>query len=113
MSHRTKPVRPGKLDRLVTVWHATPAGRVPSILRTGLLPALSKGAREEVWLVTSSRRHWSLEHTKARHGVERVALVCLVVPRSWLVRRRRGLWTCARLISAACIVSVRHPAFAA
>jgi hypothetical protein len=35
------------------------------------------------------------------------------VPRAWLVRRRRGLWTCARPIGPDCIVSVRPAAFAA
>src|SRR5579884_3672246 len=96
-----------KSDRFVILWHATPDVRVRSILRAGLLPALSRCAREEVWLCCGSRRAWALAHTQERHGVEAVALVRVTVPRAWLVRRRRGLRTCARRIGPECIVSVR------
>ena len=113
MSHRTAPACPGKPGRLITLWHSTPCGRVRSILRGGLLPALSQCARAEVWLCSASRRPWSLAHTRERHGVEAVALVRVVVPRAWLVRRRRGLWTCTRPIGPERIVAIRPPVFAA
>jgi hypothetical protein len=103
--------RAAAVSAVVTLFHVTTARRVRSVLSLGLQPGFSQGSRHECWLVTSSRRAWAVQHVRARHRTEAVALVRVAVPRSWLVRRKRGLWTSSRPISPEMIQAVRPSAF--
>jgi hypothetical protein len=97
--------------REVVMWHATGQHRVASILNNGLMPELSQTARPEIWLFTRGRRDWGREHVRQRHGYTAVALVRVLVPRSWLKRRRKGLWSCERWIGPERILAVRPAPF--
>src|SRR5438105_192806 len=98
----------------VLLAHATPVGRLASIYRGGLNPAYSRGRLSAVWLHTPGRSAWATAHVAERHQVDpaRVVVLRVLVPRSWLRRNRRGVWTCNRIIPASCFVSVRPGAFA-
>jgi hypothetical protein len=84
------------------VRHATPRRNLRSILAKGLDPAYSQGARAEVWLHTPGNSTWAVPHVAQRHEVpaESVTVLEWDVPRSWLTRRRGGIWTCDRLVPA-------------
>jgi hypothetical protein len=86
--------------------HATPARNLDSIRRRGLLTAMSRGALPLIWLHAPGASLWAVPHVSRRHGVPAEAVVVLTVnvPRSWLRRNRRGLWTCDRDIPPARIV---------
>ena len=83
-----------------TYRHATLRQYLPSILAEGLNPACATGTQALVWLHTPSRTPWAITHTMQRHHVARseVVVVEVHVPRSWLRRAWRGLWTCPRVI---------------
>jgi hypothetical protein len=78
--------------------HATPARNVNGILQRGILCRKSQGRLKVVWLHSPSRSHWALLHTVGRHGgrVERVVILEIDVPRTWLRRSKAGLWYCVR-----------------
>jgi hypothetical protein len=67
---------------------------LPSIRRSGLLCAKSKGRLKAVWLHAPSRSAWAALHTVRRHGgrAEGVVILTVEVPRSRLRRSQRGLW---------------------
>jgi hypothetical protein len=92
--------------------HVSLRRNLPSIWRFGLSPAFARCGLPVVWLCAPSRREWALAHVAARHGVPVASLIVLrvSVPRSQLVRRRRFLWTCSRVVRS--IVSVSLPAAA-
>jgi hypothetical protein len=83
-----------------TYRHATLRQHLPSVLAEGLDPARATGTQALVWLHTPSRTPWAITHTMQRHQVARseIAVVEVHVPRSWLRRAWRGLWTCQRVI---------------
>jgi hypothetical protein len=74
--------------------HATLAGRLPRILRQGLLTAKSRGKLPAVWLCSRARMAWACLHVLRRHGglPQEVVVVEVTVPRAWLRRSRQGLW---------------------
>jgi hypothetical protein len=82
----------------VVLYHTAPASRLKSILHSGILPGLSRGARPEAWLHTPGRLGWALAHVRHRHGCVRVVSLRVMVPRAWLTRRRPGVWTTGRRI---------------
>ena len=92
--------------------HATPARNLDSIRRRGLLTAMSRGALPLIWLHAPGASLWAVPHVSRRHGVPAEAVVVLTVnvPRSWVRRNRRGLWTCDRDIPPARIVGALHHA---
>src|SRR5262245_27423279 len=90
----------------VVLYHTTPASRLPSILRDGILPACSRGARRESWYHTPGRLGWALEHVRERHGSERVVSLRVLVPRAWLTRRKAGVWTCNRRLTPAHVQAI-------
>ncbi len=100
--------------KLILLAHATPLSRLSSIYRWGLNPAFARGRLAVVWLHAPSRSSWAIPHVADRHNVPEgeVALIRVAVPRSWIRRNRRGVWTCDRIIPASCFVSVRPGAFA-
>lgn len=83
--------------------HATIRHHLPSILAEGLDPAHATGRQPLVWLYTPARTPWAVLHVMHRHGValEDVVLLDVQVPRHWLQRAERGLWTCGQVIAPA------------
>jgi hypothetical protein len=79
--------------------HATPAGNLSSILRSGLLTSYARGKLPVVWACAPSRSSWAVLHAIRRHGgrVETTVVLELDVPRSWLRRSaRKRVWYCPR-----------------
>src|SRR6516225_9381908 len=72
----------------VVLMHATLAGRLPRILRQGLLTAKSRGKLPAVWLCSRARMAWACLHVLRRHGglPQEVVVVEVTVPRAWLRR---------------------------
>ena len=83
--------------------HATVRHYLPSILAEGLDPAHATGRQRLVWLHTPARTPWAVLHVMHRHGVtlEDIVLLDVQVPRHWLQRTERGLWTCEQVIAPA------------
>ncbi len=100
--------------KLVLLAHATLLPRLASIYRWGINPAYARGRLPVVWLHSPGRSAWASAHVAERHSADpaSVVVVRVLVPRRWLVRRARGVWTCSRVIPASCFVSVRPGAFA-
>jgi len=90
----------------IVLYHSTPSRKVRSILMHGILPELSRGAQAVTWLHVPGRMEWALTHVAQRHGSEAVVSLRVLVPRAWLTRRRRGVWTCARAIPPGLIQAV-------
>jgi hypothetical protein len=89
--------------------------RLKSLLCFGLLPGMSRGAREEVWLHSRGRLGWARTHVAERHRVPvgQVVSLRVKVPRAWLVRRGKGLWTCDRVVPASMVQAVNISALVA
>ena len=79
-----------------------------------LLTSMSGGVFLLVWLHATSASRWAVPHVGRRHGVpvQDVALLEVDVPRTWLRRTKRGLWTCDRDTPAERIVFPRLTASA-
>ena len=77
------------------LYHATPKRNINSIHATGLDPNRSRGAKNEVWLHTASRREWAILHVSNKHkcDVTDVLIIAVDVPRTQIRRRWRGIWT--------------------
>ena len=86
----------------VALMHATLAGRLPSILRQGLLCAKSRGKLPAVWLCSKCRMAWACLHVLRRHGglPQEVVVVEVTVPRTWLRGSKQGLWYVRRDVGA-------------
>ena len=86
--------------------HATPSVNLSGIRAHGLLTIMSRGVLPLVWLHSAGASRWAVPHVGRRHGVpfSDVSLLEVDVPRSWLRRTKRGLWTCDRDIPAERIV---------
>jgi hypothetical protein len=93
----------------VIIQHATLKQHLASIEAEGLDPKRATGKQDLVWLHTPGRTMWAVLHTQKRHGVAlaEVLVLDLDVPRGWLRRAWRGLWTCDRVIPASAIRRVR------
>ena len=78
--------------------HITPTVNVPLILSRGLDPNASQCERPEIWLCTQSKSRWAVHHIKARHGKRHLAVIEVNVPRAWLTRRKKNVWTCDKPI---------------
>ena len=83
--------------------HATRRQYLASILAEGLDPARATATPLLLWLHTPERTPWAVLHVVRRHGVALadVILLDVQVPRQWLQRAERGLWTCDRVIAPA------------
>ncbi len=93
-------------------FHVTPSRNIPSIRDLGIDPYFSLGKRPECWFCSRSLIAWAVEHVAERHGVpvSAVSVLRVNVPRSQLVSRGRGKWTCAKEVRS--IISVLLPAAA-
>jgi hypothetical protein len=96
----------------IVLFHVSPARNLKSLSRFGVLPAFARSSLKAAWLVTRSRLGWAIAHVRERHNVSDVVIVRVLVPRSALVRRRRGVWSSASPILPSQIIAVRPPAFA-
>lgn len=83
---------------MTTLYHATRARNLQSILRNGLLCSRSKGARKAVWLAPARLKSWACLHVADRHGgrIEDVIVLEVKVPRSWTKGHKGGLLYCER-----------------
>src|SRR5262249_46893488 len=88
------------------VFHTTTLANVPSILRHGVRPEFSTGARRESWLTTAALRGWACAHVKRRHRTPHVVCLRLLVARDALTRRARGIRPTARPVPPSAILSV-------
>lgn len=86
------------------LYHTTPIANAGSITATGIDPAFSTGARKEVWLHCWSKLPWAIAHVAAKYQASRVNVYAVDVPRRELTRRKRGLWTCARVVPPSSLV---------
>ncbi len=93
--------------------HVSIRRNLSSIWRLGISPAFAQGARAECWFCSRSKRAWAIQHVAERHDVplSEVVVFRVNVPRSRLVSRRRGLWTCDTVVKS--ILSVAVPCAAA
>ncbi len=81
--------------------HTTPSVNLPSIEKRGIDPRFSYGRLIVVWLHEPLQTEWALAHCKERHqmaGVESLTTLSVDVPRSWLRLKKKGIWTCDRVI---------------
>jgi len=81
--------------------HATLHQHLASILATGLDPTHATAAPPLIWLHTPGQTPWAVLEVVERHGaaLTDVILLDVQVPRQWLQRAERGLWTCDRVIA--------------
>ncbi len=93
---------------LITLRHTTPRQNLSSISRTGLDTAYHQCPLPEIWLHSKSKSAWAILHTAKRHKVpaEDIAIITVRVPRRWLCRKWRGIWTVPHSIPPERIVSV-------
>lgn len=77
------------------LYHVTPAINIDGIMQHGINPAYSTGKRRVAWFHTQSRQAWALLHISRhqRHDVNKMLLLTVEIPRSYLTRRRFGIWT--------------------
>lgn len=72
-----------------------------SVIRSGLDPRYSRRPFKAVWLCTAHQLSNVFRHLMASHRLprERFRTFAVDVPRAWLRRRRRGIYTCTRKIN--------------
>lgn len=80
----------------MNLYHTTHQSLEAVIRRDGLDPRLARGKRIAVWLHTKTRHAWAIRHLAKHHHVPESSLITFTVsvPRGWITRRRRGIWTC-------------------
>lgn len=80
------------MDRLITLWHITPAKNQESIMTFGVMPSLSEGKRMWAYWVDEDHIYWAITHVCARRNLTPDALcVCLAA-----VEANRIIKTCFR-----------------
>jgi hypothetical protein len=82
------------------LYHVTPARNLESISYNGIDPGFTTREVRDVWLVRGSKVGWAIAHVAKRHDVlpsEVIVLRCHV-PRSWLRRRKAGVWSTEQTI---------------
>ena len=82
----------------MTLYHTTPTVNVPSILQTGIDPRRSEGKIIAAWLHTQSLTACAEAHVARKHHTTDVITITVNVPRRWLTRRWRCIWTCDHVI---------------
>ena len=92
----------------MVVRHTTLRSNLESIQQHGLDPELAVGKIKGSWCHTPSKTPWAILHTMKRHGgnPEDVVTIELDIPRGWLRRRNKCLWTIDRRVSSARFVRV-------
>lgn len=80
--------------------HCTHAANLCSALAVGLLPARGQGRRQAVYLARPAQARRVLAHVARRHGwpVSDLIILRADVPRSRLVRVRRGVYRTASTV---------------
>ena len=82
------------------LFHATRKANLDSIQSKGINPEFSQGKERVIWYHTKSKRHWAILHTMKRHQCELddIVIITVEIPRGWIRRRRKGLWTSNQII---------------
>jgi hypothetical protein len=75
------------------LYHTTPALNATSIKRYGLLVTKRICRMPCVWLHSYARRHHVAKHLVPHHGCRHFMVFRVSVPRSWVRRRRSGIYT--------------------
>lgn len=78
------------------LYHTTLKRNLDSIRKHGLNPEFALNRKNpRIWIVTRSKRLWSILHVQKRHEVtlDEIAVITVSIPRSKLKRRWRGIWT--------------------
>jgi hypothetical protein len=88
------------------VYHVTRTALKGKIMREGIDPRYSKGARKECWFVTPGNLSWACLHVMQRHGLKlgEVTAFEVLVPGPKLTRRRRGIYTCYEVVKPLFVV---------
>lgn len=78
------------------LYHVTPRPRSASIVRHGLLPSMSEGAEQRVWLVRADLIGWAFGHVAESKGLKPKDLVLFSVhvPDEQLAEVRPGVYVC-------------------
>jgi hypothetical protein len=92
----------------VNLYHVTSVQAWRQIQYEGIDPAYHQCARAECWYVSPSRLAWAVAHVMVRHSLTAGEVVCLQVYVPWrqVIRRRSGIWTCAKRIERERIIRV-------
>lgn len=77
MSKNPKPNAPQ--GYAVHRYHSTPLYNLQSILKRGIDPAFSKGAKETSWYVHEELIEWSIDHIMKKYELSQVEIVVLEV----------------------------------
>lgn len=94
MSQSTRSRRRGQL----VLFHVTPRINLESIYKHGIDPEFALNPSFQVcWFVSASQRMWAIRHVADKFHLKPSQLVCIrvILDRRSVVRRRRGVWTCA------------------
>lgn len=88
------------------VYHVTLLSNKPGIMREGIDPGYSRGARQECWFVTPALLPWAMLHVMNRYRVSLAEIVAfeVLIPARKLTRRRRGIYTCQEVVAPLFVV---------
>lgn len=75
---------------------------------TVLDPAYSQGRENVVWMVKRFKLDWALHHLRQRHGQPMRFLHTLHVPRSNLLFRWDGVFTCADCVRVYKVIPIEE-----
>lgn len=67
------------IGALVSMFHATPFYNLHPILKAGIDPARSTGAREVSWYVNESLIEWSIDHVMKKYELAQFEVLVLEV----------------------------------
>ena len=97
MSQSTRSPRRGQL----ALFHVTPRRNLESIYQLGIDPSFSRSTWPACWFVSPSMRQWAIRHVADKYQLRTSDLVCIrvVLSRRNVVRRNRGVWTCASVVA--------------
>jgi hypothetical protein len=81
---------------MVLLYHTTPLRNVRSISKIGLDLRYCKTAKRVIWLATAQRTLTIGSHVATRHDcyIDRLCVIPVCVPRRWIKKHGKGLWTC-------------------
>lgn len=85
----------------MVLYHLTPKSNAAQVRWQGLRISCAVGV-PRVWFFTAAKREWALSHIAKHKHCKSDDLIEFIfnVPRSWLVRWRRGIWLCYRDVPA-------------
>lgn len=90
----------------MVLYHTTPVKNLEMIRARGLLPELSQGKQQIIWLHSPGMRVWAVRHLLEVGRETPLTTMRGEVLRSMLTRRRRGIWMCQYRIPPECLRTV-------